>query len=207
LSHIGSRIVSLTLGGDNSSTPGQLTLFLSRFNSLATIFIKLESFKLIDFTKMNVQLLLPQFPTLTHLKCLSIGEYKRLMPFTINTNELFNENIILPTSLRSLAFPYEISNEWIQTSSTKSFVEQLHAHFVHMNSLSFLLQKFPHLKNLTAVLVDVNNNDNLQMENTLQASVISHALRYLNVNIMRQVSRRSRFLKMFKELYLNFEFS
>jgi len=130
------------------------------------------------------------------------------MPFTINTNELFNENVILPISLRSLAFPYEMSNEWIQTSSTKkSFVVQLHAHFVHMNSLSFLLQKFPHLKSLTAVLVDVNNNDNLQMENTLQASVISHALRYLNVNIMRQVSTRSLFLKMFKELYLNFEFS
>jgi hypothetical protein len=207
LPHIGSRIVSLTLCGDNSSTPGQLTLFLSRFGFLGTIFIKLESFKLVDFTKMDVQLLLPKLLTLTHLRCLSIGEYKRLMPFTINTNELFNEDVILPISLRNVAFPYEISNEWIQTSSTqKSFVEQLHGHFIHMNSLPFLLQKFPHLKHLTAVLVDVSN-DNLQMENTLQASVIFHALRYLNVNITQQVSRRSLFLNMFKELYLNFEFS
>jgi hypothetical protein len=188
LPRIGSRIVSLILCGDNSSTPGQLALFLSRFAFLATIFIKLESLKLIDFTKMDVQLLVPQFPSLTHLKCLSVGEYKRLMPFNIDTNELFNEDVILPISLRSVAFPYEISNAWIQTSSTtKSFVEQMHAHAIHINSLSIFLQKFPVLKRLTAVLVD-DNNHNLQMENILQSTVIVHALQCLNVNITQQVS-------------------
>ncbi len=188
LPHIASRIVSLTLCGDNSSTPSQLTLFLSRFNSLGTIFIKLESFKLLDFTKFDVQLLLPQLATLTHLKYLSIGDYKRLMPSFINTNELFNENMMLPISLHSLAFPYQISNEWIQTSNTmQSYVEQLHVHVIHMNSLSSFLQNFPHLKRLTTVLVDVNN-DNLQMENMLQSSVTFDALRYLNVNITQHVS-------------------
>jgi hypothetical protein len=186
--HIGGRIVSLTLCGDKSSTPGQLALFLSRFDSLATVFIKLESLKLIDFTKLDVQILLPHFPALTHLKCLSIGEYKRLMPFNINTDELFNENVVLPLSLRSLAFPYEVSNEWIQTSSvTISFVEQLHAHSIHITSLPSFLQMFPYLKRLTTVLSGVNGN-NLPIEDMLQSTVTLHPLKYLNINITQQVS-------------------
>jgi hypothetical protein len=205
LSNIGSRIVSLKLCGDKSSTPGQLTIFLSRFGSLGSVFIKLESLKLIDFTKSDVQFLLPHFPGLIHLKQLSIGEYKRLMPFNINTDELFNENVVLPMSLRSLAFPYEVSNTWIQTPSTTiSFVEQLHAHFIHMNSLSSFLQKFPHLKRLTAILSDANEN-NLQIENLLQSKVTFHALKYLNINITHQVSVHYKpFLKIkdIKLLYL-----
>lgn len=195
LPHIGSRIVSLTLCGDNSSTPGQLALFLSRFNILAKIFSKLESLKLIDFTKLDVQLLLPHLPALTHLKCLSVGEYKRLMPFNRNTHELFHENVLLPISLRWLAFPYEVSDEWIQTAGTmQSSVEQLHAHFIHMSSLSYFLQQFPHLKRLTAVLVD-DHNDNLEIENMLQSTITFHGLRYLNVNIARLVRTYYFFLK------------
>jgi len=186
--HIGGRIVSLTLGGDKSSTPGQVTLFLTHFDCLASVFVKLESFKLLDFTKSDVQSLLPYFPALTHLKCLSIGEYKCLMPFAVNTDELINENVILPISLRSLAFPYEVSNEWIETSNAISFVEQLHVHYIHMNSLSSFLQRFPHLKRLTAVFGNVNGN-NLQMENMLQSNVAFHALQYLHVNITQQVSK------------------
>ncbi|CAF4682647.1 unnamed protein product, partial [Rotaria sp. Silwood2] len=187
LPYINTRIVSLTLCGDNSSTPGQLTLFLTRFNSLASLFTKLESFKLIDYTKLDVEILLPHFPLLTQLKCLSIGEYKRLMPFTINENELINENVILPMSLCTLAFPYEVSNEWIQTLNiTTSFIERLHIHLIHMNVLFSFLQRFPYLKHLTAVLTGINQNT-LPIGNTFQSNVILHRLRYLNVNITQNV--------------------
>ncbi|CAF1009097.1 unnamed protein product [Rotaria sp. Silwood1] len=187
LPRISTRIVSLTLCGDYSSTPGQLTLFVSRFNSLASVFTKLESFKLTEYTKSDVEILLPHLSMLTQLKCLSIGEYKRLMPFTINRNELFNENVILPISLRSLAFPYEVSNEWFQPSSTTiSFIEQLHVHLIHMNVLSSFLQRFPYLKRLTAVLTGISQNT-LRIGNIFQSNVILHRLRYLNVNITRRV--------------------
>ncbi|CAF2745227.1 unnamed protein product [Rotaria sp. Silwood2] len=187
LPRMSAHIVSLKLCGDNSSTPGQLTLFLTRFNSLASVFIKLESFKLIDYTKSDVEFLVPHFSMLSQLKCLSIGEYKRLMPFTIHTNELFNENMILPISLRSLAFPYEISNEWIQTSSiTTSFVEQLHVHHIHINALYSFLQRFSYLKRLTAVIIGFNQN-NLPVGNNFQSNIILHKLQYLNVNITQQV--------------------
>lgn len=196
---IGSRVVSLTLCGDNSSTPGQLTLFLSRFSLLSTTFIRLESLKLIDFAKTDVQLLIPQLPMLNHLRCLSVGDYKRLMPFNIIAEELFNENIMLPTTLWSLAFPYEISNQWIETCDTmKSFVEQIHIHFIHMDVLSLFLEKFPHLKRLTAVLGTVNDN-NLQMDNILQSTLTFHTLSYLNLNITQTVSKYSR---DFKFVYL-----
>ncbi|CAF3714407.1 unnamed protein product [Rotaria sp. Silwood1] len=187
LPRMSAHIVSLKLCGDNSSTPGQLTLFLTRFNALASVFIKLESFKLIDYTKSDVEILVPHFSMLSQLKCLSIGEYKRLMPFTIHTNELFNENVILPISLRSLAFPYEVSNEWIQTSSiTTSFVEQLHVHHIHINALHSFLQSFSYLKRLTAVITGFNQN-NLPVKNNFQSNVILHKLQYLNVNITQQL--------------------
>jgi hypothetical protein len=188
LPRIKSRIISLTLCGDNSSTPGQLALFLSRFTFLATTFIRLESLKLIDFVKTDVQLLIAHLPMLNHLKCLSVGDYTRLMPVNINTEELFNENVMLPITLRLLAFPYEISNQWIETCDiTKSLVEQMHVHCIHMDSLSLFLQRFPHLKRLTAVLDSVNNN-NPQIDNMSQSIVTFHALRYLNINIMETVS-------------------
>ncbi|CAF4802930.1 unnamed protein product, partial [Rotaria sp. Silwood2] len=144
--------------------------------------------KLIDYTKLDVEILLPHFPLLTQLKCLSIGEYKRLMPFTINENELINENVILPMSLCTLAFPYEVSNEWIQTLNiTTSFIERLHIHLIHMNVLFSFLQRFPYLKHLTAVLTGINQNT-LPIGNTFQSNVILHRLRYLNVNITQNVS-------------------
>jgi hypothetical protein len=175
--------------------PCQLGLFLSRFHSLATVFVKLESFKLVDFTKSNVEILLPHLPGLIHLKCLAIGDYKRLMPFAAHTHELFNENVALPTSLRSLAFPYEVSNEWIRTlSTTTSFVEQLHAHSIHINALPSFLQRFPHLKRLTTILSAINQ-DNLQIENIFQSTVTFDTLRYLNVNITQHVSTFYDFLK------------
>ncbi|CAF3138393.1 unnamed protein product [Rotaria sp. Silwood2] len=154
LRYISTRIVSLTLCGDNSSIPGQLALFLTLFNSLANVFTKLESFKLIDYTKSD--------------------EYKRLMPFAINRIELFNENVILPISLHSLAFPYEVSNGWIQILNiTISFIEQLHVHLIHMNVLSSFLQRFPYLKRLTAVITGINQNA-LQIGNIFQSNVILH---------------------------------
>ncbi|CAF1502753.1 unnamed protein product [Rotaria magnacalcarata] len=185
LPRISTRTVSLTLSGDNSSTPGQVALFLSRFNSLAHFFVKLESFKLIDYTKADVEILLPQFPMLTKLKRLSMGEYERLMPFSVDSNELFNENVILPISLRSLAFPYEVTNQWIQTlSTTTSFmIEQMHCHLIHMNVFFLLLQRFPNLKRLTAVITGINQ-DNLPMESI---DCMLHGLRYLNINIAQQV--------------------
>jgi hypothetical protein len=188
LPRISSRIISLTLCGDNSSTPGQVALFLSRFAFLATTFIRLESLKLLDFVKTDVQLLIPQLSMLNHLKCLSVGDYTRLMPFNVNTEELFNENVMLPITLRRLAFPYEICNQWIETCDiTKSFVEQMHVHFIHMDSLSLFLQRFPHLKRLTAVLGSVDNN-NPPIDNMSQSTVTFHTLRYLNINIMETVS-------------------
>ncbi|CAF1182101.1 unnamed protein product [Rotaria sordida] len=203
LPHISTRIVSLILCGDNSSTPGQLRLFLSRFNSLAQVFINLESIKLINYTKSDVEILLDHFPKFTRLKCLSIGEYKRLMPFTINRNDLFKEHVTVPISLRSLAFPYEISNEWIQTSNTlASLIEQLHIHLIHINVISLFLQRFPYLKRLTTVLTGINQN-NLFMENNFQTNIMLHRLQYLNVNITQQVAfdEFASFLRNLTELH------
>ena len=181
--------MSLTLSGDNSSTPGQFALFLSRFPSLSTIFTKLESFRLIDFTKVNVQLLLHQLPTLSHLKCLSIGNYQRLMPFNLKTEELFDEAVALPISLRSLAFPYQITNRWMETSDVAElFVEQMHIHLIHMDILSSFLQKFPYLKRLTAVLGSIEDVP-LMMDNISPNVIKLHQLRSLNVNIIYTVSQ------------------
>ena len=182
--------MSLTLSGDNSSTPGQLALFLSRFPSLSTIFTKLETLRLIDFTKVNVQLLLPQLPTLSHLKCLSIGNDQRLTSFNLNIAELFDEAVALPICLRSLAFPYQITNKWMKTyGSTKSFVEQMHIQWIHMDLLSSYLQKFPHLKRLTAVVGGIKEI-HLLTANSLSNATKFHALRSLNVNILHTVSRQ-----------------
>lgn len=183
-----NRIVSLTLCGDDSSRPGQIRYFLSRFKSLATVFTKLESLKLIDFIKSDVEILLPHLPMMTQLKYLTIGGYKRLMPFDVNTNELFNQNVTLPISLRSLAFPYDVSDIGIQTlNRTISFIEQLHIHLIHMNVFSLYLQNFPYLKRLTAVVTGIENND-LLVQNSLQNNVIFHGLKYLNVNITQEVN-------------------
>lgn len=174
----------MTLNGNNSSTPGQLVLFLSRFPSLSTIFIKLESFRLIDFTKNDVDYLLDELPTLIHLKCLSIGNYQRLMPFNINIESLFNENVDLPLSLRCLSFPYQITERWMETIGTiESFVQQIHVPFIQMDFLFLFLQKFPHLKRLTTVLGGIEDI-NLVLVNS---SIEFHQLRSLNVNIMYTV--------------------
>lgn len=180
--------MSLTLNGNNSSTPGQLALFLARFPSLSNIFTKLETLRLNDFTKMDIQLVLPQLPTLKHLKCLSIGNYQRLMPSNLKTEELFDKAVVLPISLHSLSFPYEITNRWMETSGVaESFVQQMHIHLIHMDFLSSFLQKFPHLKCLTAVLGGIEEI-HLLMANPLSYATKLHALRSLNVNIMHTAS-------------------
>lgn len=173
------------MNGDNSSTPGQLALFLTRFPILSSIFIKLESFRLIDFIKTDVELVVPQLSSLMKLKCLSIGNDQRLMPFNIKPEDLFNENVGLPISLRRLAFPYEINNQWMETfNTTESFIEQMHIHFIDMNFVFSFLQKYRHLKRLTAVL-----GGNEEMFNLSSNSMNFHRLRSLNVNIIHTVSR------------------
>ncbi|UJR24781.1 hypothetical protein I4U23_006155 [Adineta vaga] len=186
LPHINARITSFTLSGSNSSTPGLLSQFLMNFNFSGSIFLNLESFKLIEFTKSDIESLTPHFSGFIHLKNLSIGEYTRLMPFVMNIDELYQENIILPISLRCLAFPYEISDQWIQTSNGISLVEQLHIHYIHINLLAIFLQRFPHIKRLTAVLDDVREPD-LLTDDIFRSTEIFHTLRYLNVNIVSNV--------------------
>ncbi|CAF1159778.1 unnamed protein product [Adineta steineri] len=180
LPYIGAHVISLTLNGDNSSTPGQLRHFLTRFNPLAKYFVKLESIKLLNSTKSDVENLVTHLSGLIHLKYLSIGDYKRLMPISINTDDLFDETIALPISLRSLAFPYKISNKWIQSLNVTSFIEQLHVHLIHIDSISFFLQTYPNLKRLTAVLSGIT-------ENILQSPITFHSLQYLNINITQDV--------------------
>jgi hypothetical protein len=188
LSWINARIVSLTLNGNNSSTPGQLTLFLSRFHPLASVFTKLESFKLIDFNRSDVQTLLPYLPEFIHLKCLSIGDHTCLAPDVMSVDELFNEDVVLPTFLRSLAFPYEVSKEWIDISNrTTSYVQQLHAHLIHIDAFPSFFRRFSHLERLTAVIDDCNLYGSEEI-NLFHLSVMSHPLRYLNVNIAENVS-------------------
>jgi hypothetical protein len=97
--------------------------------------------------------------------------------------------VVLPSSLRILVFPYEISNQWIETSdTTKSLVEQINVPFIHMDSLSPFLEKFPCLERLTAALGSINNYNNLQMDTMSQSPVIFHTLRYLNIDITQTVS-------------------
>ena len=183
------------MNGDNSSTPGQLALFLTRFPILSSIFIKLESFRLIDFIKMDVELLVPQLSSLMKLKCLSIGNYQRLMPFNIKPEDLFNENVVLPISLRSLAFPYQITDRWMETfNTTESLIERMHIHFIHMDFLFSFLQKFPHLRRLTAVL---GGNEDIHSLNSMNF----HRLRSLNVNLMHTVSRLDITIALFDEEY------
>lgn len=187
---VSARVISLTLSGNNdSSTPGQLQLFLSHFKPLAKFFTRLESFKLINYFKSDVEMLLPEFIMLNQLKQLSIGEYQRLVPFDIDSNALFQEHVTLPVHIRNLAFPYEISNTWLQTfNPTKSFlIERLHVHLIHMNALLSFLTIFPHLKRLDTIITGVDTST-AQMQITSDANFSLHRLRYLNINITREVS-------------------
>ena len=187
LPRIANRITSLTLPGSNSSTPGLLSQFLMYFKSLGTIFIHLLSFTLVEFTKFDVETLVPHFHQLVYLRNLSIGGYTRLMPFNINTNELFQEHVVLPLSLRSLAFPYEISDRWIQTSNSTLSIEQLHVNSIYIDTLISFIQRFPRLNRLTTVLSDRRESD-LIAENISESNVMFQSLRYLNLNIVSDVS-------------------
>ena len=182
LPRICHRIISLTLCGNNSSRPGQFSLLFSTFSNN---FPKLESLKLFDYSKTDVELLLSELNHLTHLKYLSIGDFQRLMPHPINRNELFNENIVFPENLTHLAFPHIISDTWFAKSNQlTSKIQRMHVHFIYMNCLILFLQKFPYLTHLTAVLSGDNTNNVFEDKNIFQSL---SSLRYLNVNITPSV--------------------
>ncbi|CAF1116859.1 unnamed protein product [Adineta ricciae] len=168
LPRIAARITSLTL-------PGR------------TIFVHLLSLKLVEFTKSDVEILVPHLHQFVYLRNLSIGEYTRFMPFNINTNELFQEHVVLPLSLRSLAFPYEISDRWIQTSNSTLSIEQLHVTSLYMDTLISFMQRFPRLNRLTTVLSNPGELD-LIAENISGSNIMFQSLRYLNLNIVSDVS-------------------